>query len=86
LKKLKETDLDKFHNMSTAKIEARMDVIERMFMFAQEFDERIVFSAMSRFDQFYARRDLKMVAPNDIHLTTFAAFLLIAEKQNTKAA
>lgn len=65
-------------------IKCRAEIVNRMLLWASSSDARIVFSAMSRFDRFYENRDLLIVSPNELSITAFAAFLMIAEKQNLK--
>ena len=67
-------------------IKCRAEMVNRMFQWADKSDARIVFFAMSRFDRFYENRDLLIVSPDELSITAFAAFLMIAEKQNNKMA
>lgn len=74
------------NGMSKEKAMRRAKVIEDMFKLMRGFDARFVFSAMSRFDCYYAKNELHLISPEQIRLTTYAALWLIAEKQKTEIA
>lgn len=68
-------------------IKCRAEVVDKMFEWAGcSADARTVFSAMSRFDRFYRKMDIGFCSFEQLKTTAFAAFLLIAEKQNSKMA
>lgn len=54
-------------------------MIEKLFSLAQGLESRIVFSAVGRFERYYAKKDISSYPLEELDLTAIASIFIVFE-------